>query len=316
MKSQDIWMKKNCLVLIAIFLAFSQIVFCQGTPKSATSAKSSTHLTHNAPAIKPSPNHDLVGPWVPLNRSEDIGLSINLIDYPEHPCEMWPPHQDEPELCSIERRGRAIVFNGSGRQYRNLDAPNHLLLTVVDGDIMRGVIYPSNIKFVLHRQNGYRDTVIYPEAGDALSGDVWSDTSTGLMWTRRDSGSRAINWNEAVSHCNNLRLGGYDSWRLPDLNELESLSNRSNPTIVYGREASPNTLKINSAIRLSANVLAMTKNDGTSYGYRIWSNTQGNTSSNHIAIDFIEDLPIDKANFAWPNNLKAAAALCVRRLGD
>ena len=48
-----------------------------------------------------------------------------------------------------------------------------------------------------------------------------TDTSTGLMWQKDGSAQR--NWKEALSYCENLSLAGYDDWRLPDINELQSL---------------------------------------------------------------------------------------------
>ena len=64
---------------------------------------------------------------------------------------------------------------------------------------------------------------------------VWTDTSTGLMWQKRrdDSGSTKFadnqDWDEAVSYCRNLRLGGYSDWRLPTIGELSAIFDRSQP---------------------------------------------------------------------------------------
>jgi len=66
-----------------------------------------------------------------------------------------------------------------------------------------------------------------PQAPDPEPG-VWTDRSTGLMWTKQDSGS-SMSWNEAVSHSRDLRLGGYSDWRLPTIDELGALYDRSLP---------------------------------------------------------------------------------------
>lgn len=81
---------------------------------------------------------------------------------------------------------------------------------------VRGTIYQNPSQFIVNG-NG---TVI--------------DTTTGLMWqqTTADSNNDAnpdeMNWQLSLSYCENLELGGYNDWRLPDRNELQSL-------VDYGR---------------------------------------------------------------------------------
>jgi len=60
-----------------------------------------------------------------------------------------------------------------------------------------------------------------------VNGDCVTDNLTGLMWARNanlPNGTRT--WYQAVDDCNNLNLCGYTDWRLPSVNELESLINR------------------------------------------------------------------------------------------
>lgn len=49
-----------------------------------------------------------------------------------------------------------------------------------------------------------------------------TDASTGLMWQQMDS-SKGMNWKEALEYAQNLSLGGYDDWRLPNAKELQSI---------------------------------------------------------------------------------------------
>jgi len=49
-----------------------------------------------------------------------------------------------------------------------------------------------------------------------------SDTATGLMWTRADSG-KPMNWQQALAFCEGLEAAGHRDWRLPDAKELQSL---------------------------------------------------------------------------------------------
>jgi len=71
-----------------------------------------------------------------------------------------------------------------------------------------------------------------------------TDTSTGLMWQK--DGSTYMNWEGAVSYCENLTLAGYNDWRLPNANELQSLVdyNRYNPSI--NTSYFPNTMSYSS----------------------------------------------------------------------
>ena len=48
------------------------------------------------------------------------------------------------------------------------------------------------------------------------------DTDTGLMW-QQDTAPSLYSWQDALSYCENLTLAGYNDWRLPNANELQSL---------------------------------------------------------------------------------------------
>lgn len=72
----------------------------------------------------------------------------------------------------------------------------------------------------------------------ALAGDFTdhgdstvTDNVTGLMWQRTEGGQKA--WEDALVYCETLDLAGYDDWRLPNIKELESLTDdtRSGPAI-------------------------------------------------------------------------------------
>ena len=48
-----------------------------------------------------------------------------------------------------------------------------------------------------------------------------TDTTTGLMW--QQSTQEDMDWESVISYCESLTLGGYNDWRLPNINELKSL---------------------------------------------------------------------------------------------
>ena len=61
----------------------------------------------------------------------------------------------------------------------------------------------------------------YTDNGD---GTV-TDHVTGLIWQQEDDDIRR-DWENALSYCEGLTLGGHSDWRLPDIRELESIVDR------------------------------------------------------------------------------------------
>lgn len=49
------------------------------------------------------------------------------------------------------------------------------------------------------------------------------DPTTKLMW-QDNSESIIRNWQNAITYCDNLTLGGYSDWRLPEIKELLSIN--------------------------------------------------------------------------------------------
>ena len=54
-----------------------------------------------------------------------------------------------------------------------------------------------------------------------LDGSI-TDTDTGLMWAQVPSGP--VNWQGALAYAENLTLAGFTDWRLPNIKELQSLT--------------------------------------------------------------------------------------------
>jgi hypothetical protein len=86
---------------------------------------------------------------------------------------------------------------------------------------------------------------------------VFKDRQTALMWMRRDNG-RDVDLREAYAFCRDLDYAGYDGWRLPTLEELETLE------AVWQRA----NYKIKGEIMLSECCMWSTDYDGTE---RAWT---------------------------------------------
>jgi len=61
---------------------------------------------------------------------------------------------------------------------------------------------------------------------DNRDGSV-TDSVTKMMWEQ--SGTGEIGWDASVQYCNQLRVGGYSDWRLPDIHELYGIVNIGTP---------------------------------------------------------------------------------------
>jgi hypothetical protein len=65
-----------------------------------------------------------------------------------------------------------------------------------------------------------------------------TDNMTDLMWQQDEGGSNS--WEDAIGYCENLSLGGHTDWRLPNLKELESITDDSSDAPVIDTNYFPN----------------------------------------------------------------------------
>ena len=113
---------------------------------------------------------------------------------------------------------------------------------------------------------------------------VITDSQTGLQWAP-DPG-RKMSWNQANTYAEELKLGGYDDWRLPTLSELRGL---------YG-SWSGTRRKIDPCFRLSS--------------WLVWS-SEGSSEARYLGFVY--------GQTSWGDRSKSyevARALAVRSRGD
>ncbi len=63
-----------------------------------------------------------------------------------------------------------------------------------------------------------------------------TDTKTGLMWTKKDSYAdlvKCLDWNKSRSYVSSLTTGGYNDWRMPTVEELKSIYEKSKNNKTY-----------------------------------------------------------------------------------
>ncbi|MBI5102843.1 MAG: DUF1566 domain-containing protein [Nitrospirae bacterium] len=83
--------------------------------------------------------------------------------------------------------------------------------------------YPCSFTYY-HNVRCVRGGVVTPSFTDKGNGTV-ADNNTGLVWQQGEPGT--MTWGSALSYCEGLTLGGDSGWRLPNVKELESLTDDS-----------------------------------------------------------------------------------------
>ena len=102
---------------------------------------------------------------------------------------------------------------------------------------------PSRVRCV--RGNGTGEAfsdpaVAPPNQYTAISTDEVQDNYTGLIWQRTGDSSGLITWDQAVTYCNSLTIGG-NTWRLPSVRELATLVDEAQVAPAINRTMFPNT---------------------------------------------------------------------------
>jgi hypothetical protein len=123
-------------------------------------------------------------------------------------------------------------------------------------------------------------------AATAHAQATWTDTQTGLMWTAADNGV-GVTASQAANYCRTLRVGGYQDWSLPAIDDLQHL---------FGGSPNPSGYRIAAPIKLT--------------GWQ-WSGSPGQQRGELWALDFGDGARASVV--AGDSGLNRA--LCVRRAG-
>ena len=65
-----------------------------------------------------------------------------------------------------------------------------------------------------------------PAATGQDAAQTWKDSDTGLTWTVKDNGED-VSWAQGRNYCDTLDLGGSTDWRLPTIDELKTIYDKS-----------------------------------------------------------------------------------------
>lgn len=96
----------------------------------------------------------------------------------------------------------------------------------------------------------------------------WVDQSSGLMWAAKDNGKN-VNWHQATSYCQKLRVGGYADWRLATIEELEEIngSGAERPENVSKQTGNNSTVRGGGELVLSGDPWSNSRTPGRLWWY-------------------------------------------------
>lgn len=140
-------------------------------------------------------------------------------------------------------------------------------------------------------------------ARDEAAG-VWTDPATGLMWAKKDNGDY-VTWQQAEDYCHTLQLAGRTDWRLPRIEELQGISNKSGSESMLDPESIKHS--IGKVFSRHGEKIPPIKGDLQLSSNWAWSSSMGNSASE--AWDFYF---ANGKRYSYSINSRDGSALCVR----
>ncbi len=176
---------------------------------------------------------------------------------------------------SLPKTGQTLCYDNTG-------ATIPCAGTGQDGDILAGVNWPVPRFTNLNGSTPITDSCVV-------------DQLTGLTWARNAEAQGNVNWQEALDYANALTLCTYTNWRLPSINELESLINygSGNNPITYLKDPNGDTTGF---------LFGTSNGKGyfwTSTTYFRWKGSSGYYVSDHAWAVSIRRAGTNMAGFWW-----------------
>jgi hypothetical protein len=133
---------------------------------------------------------------------------------------------------------------------------------------------------------------------------VWTDPATGLMWAKKDNGDY-VTRQQADDYCHNLQLAGHLDWRLPRIDELQSISNKSGSET----KLDPDSIKhlAGKVFTRHGEKIPFVKGDLQLSSNWAWSSSMGNSASEAWDFYFYSG-----KRYSYNINSRDGSALCVR----
>jgi hypothetical protein len=143
----------------------AQSVQSQGS-KTAQSPPGGVKHSAAPRQAKPDPNLDLVGSWVPIAGDTSSNVTIEFgKDKMSRVTECWLTVGQGREQCDFKRMGKRLAVNGYGvPDDQNLTPENFIVLAGLDGDVLKGKVYPSKSQFTIYLHGGTTETRLLQEA--------------------------------------------------------------------------------------------------------------------------------------------------------
>lgn len=142
-----------------------------------------------------------------------------------------PDVNELASLVSYETSQPASKFPGMPMHWfwsssSNANKPGHVWdVKFFDGEVaIMGTMNDFAVRCV-RGEPYFRDSADRFYVTDANQQQIVLDKVTGLGWQKDYATTKT--WRQALAYCEGLNYGGYDDWRLPNVNELRSLVNYS-----------------------------------------------------------------------------------------